>query len=173
MRILLLVLLLAGGSIYEGWAKTTVTYHIITLPFGDNTGQKTGSTVTHKQYRIEAIKCKVDYYNASDKLGLPAKFKSPMLEGNAYTYWVNTTGTTNVIKSGLQTIFINNNSTFYTYTFRDADDATFFTGTEEKTLQQLADYVSGNSSTTPASAYTMSTSPTNGRQKASRTTESG
>lgn len=144
MRILLLVLLLAGGSIYEGWAKTTVTYHIITLPFGDNTGQKTGSTVTHKQYRIEAIKCKVDYYNASDKLGLPAKFKSPMLEGNAYTYWVNTTGTTNVILLERKKKHYNSWQIMY-----QAIQAPHLL------------------------PHTMSTSPTNGRQKASRTTESG
>lgn len=139
--IMLMMLLFVGGSINEAWAKKTVTYHIITLPFGDNTGYKDNDGVHHEQYRIEAIKCIVDYDNTTDVIGLPAKFKSPLMNADAYTYWVNkATGDPNVEKSGLHTIFINNPSTFYTYEFPNVNSY-FFTGSTVKTVSDLVEYV--------------------------------
>ncbi len=138
--IMLMMLLFAGGSINEAWAKKTVTYHIITLPFGDNTGYIEEGVVHHEQYRIEAIKCEVVYDNLTDPIGLPTKFKSPLMNADAYTYWANTNTETNVIKSELHTIFINNPSTFYTYTF-PGSGSSFFSGTTVKTISDLVEYV--------------------------------
>ena len=108
MRILLLVLLF-GGMASEAWAATkNVTYHVITLPFGGEPGTPLYETTNHKEYRIEAIKMKVTQ-DDKDPIKLPAELKSPLMKYEAYSYYLGVT------KSGLEKIFPDNDSQFYTY----------------------------------------------------------
>ena len=99
-----MMLLLMGGSIHEAWATpTTITYHIITLPFGND--PKHGYITKDNQ---EYLKIEVDC-DTEDKIELPAKYKSPLLKENAYTYYKGIT------KSALTKIFKNNDTQFFTY----------------------------------------------------------
>ena len=108
IRTLMMLLMMLGGTINELWATATkVTYHIITLPFGND--PKHGYiTKDNQEYRIEALKIEVDC-DTEDKIELPAKYKSPLLKENAYTYYKGIT------KSALTKIFKNNDTQFYTY----------------------------------------------------------
>lgn len=108
------MLLLGGGMMNGAWAATkTVTYHVITLPFGNNTGYYDGNgDFVNVKYRIEAIKKTVTQDDTED-VKIPAELKSPLMEYNAYSYY------TEVTKSNLTKIFPDNPSTFYTYDFTD------------------------------------------------------
>ena len=107
IRILLLVLLL-GGMGSEAWAGTkNVTYHVITLPFGGS-GSFLETATDGVVYRIEAIKMKVTQ-DDKDPIKLPAELKSPLMKYEAYSYYLGVT------KSGLEKIFPDNDSQFYTY----------------------------------------------------------
>ena len=114
-----MMLLLMGGSIHEAWAQTkTITYHVITLEFGDNTGYYDGSgNFVNEKYRIEAIKKTVTQDVTAD-IKLPAELKSPLMKYEAYSYY---TGATRVDK---KKIFPDNDSQFYTYTFESATNVT-------------------------------------------------
>ena len=105
----MMLLLMLGGTINESWATATkVTYHIITLPFGND--PKHGYiTKDNQEYRIEALKIEVDC-DTEDKIELPAKYKSPLMTDDAYIYYKGIT------KSELTKIFKNNDSRFYYYT---------------------------------------------------------
>lgn len=114
IRTLMMLLMMLGGTINELWATATkVTYHIITLPFGYDSKHdcfitENPSTNVDTKYRIEALKCEVEC-DTEDKIELPAKYKSPLLKENAYTYYKGIT------KSALTKIFKNNDTQFYTY----------------------------------------------------------
>ena len=109
MRILLLVLLL-GGMGNEAWAATkNVTYHVITLPYGEEyTTGKTGDNVN--KYRIEAIKITVTC-NDTDPIILPELIRSPLMTTEAYSYY------TDVDITSLKPIFLNNGSKYDTFSF--------------------------------------------------------
>jgi len=115
----LLLMLLIGGTVNEAWAtSTTVTYHVISLPFGTNTGYYDGNgDFVNVEYRIEAIK-KTVTCDSEDDIVIPAELKSPLMKYEAYSYY---TGAT---RSALTKIFPDNPSTFYTYTFESATDVT-------------------------------------------------
>ncbi len=115
----MLLMLLAGSVANEAWAETKkVTYHVITLPFGDNTGYYDKTDPEHPvfvnvQYRIEAIKKTVNQEETED-IKLPADLKSPLMKYEAYSYYA-----TGVTKSALINIFPDNPCQFYTYTIDD------------------------------------------------------
>lgn len=115
IRILLLMLLLVWGSIGDAWADKTVTYHVITLEFGEaNLTYSEGDSPV--KYRIEAIRQTVTC--ADDAvIELPAQLKSPLMTDGAYTYYY-----TGVTISDKVQIFPNNPSKFDTYTF-DTEEA--------------------------------------------------
>ena len=103
------MLLLLGGMANGAWAESrTVTYHVITLPFGGK--GLTDSNSNDVKYRIEAIK-KTVTCDSNDPIKLPAELKSPLLKDEAYSYY------SEVTKDGLKRIFPDNPSTFYTYDF--------------------------------------------------------
>ena len=104
IRILLLVLLL-GGMASGAWAQTKkVTYHVITLPFCDE-------STNNIAYRIEAIK-KTVTQNTADDIKLPADLKSPLMKDEAYSYYTDAGQSASLVS-----IFPDNPSTFYTYDF--------------------------------------------------------
>ena len=105
------MLLLAGGSSQEAWADKTVTYHVITLPFG-GTGTFMADATNNTAYRIEAIKKTVTYTSDDAKIELPAEIKSPLMTDNAYTYYADVTKSSGTVK-----IFPDNDSKYYTYDF--------------------------------------------------------
>ena len=113
IRILLLVLLLlaGGGMGSEAWADTrTVTYHVITLPFG-GTGSYLATSTNNIAYRIEAIKMTVTQ-DDSEPIKLPVELKSPLIKYEAYSYYTDAGKSVERVK-----IFPDNPSTYYTYNF--------------------------------------------------------
>ena len=66
IRTLMMLLMMLGGTTNESWATATkVTYHIITLPFGNDPKHdcfitENPSTNVDTKYRIEALKCEVE-----------------------------------------------------------------------------------------------------------------
>lgn len=112
----MLLLLLAGGTTNEAWSATKkVTYHVITLPFGDNTGYYDGGgAFVNEKYRIEAIKMTVTQDEGAE-IKLPSELKSPLMKYEAYSYYYK--GNSGVTQSDLHKIFPDNPTTFYTYTF--------------------------------------------------------
>ena len=111
--ILLMLTLLAGGVANEAWA-VEVTYHVITLPFGDNTGYYDEDNFVNVKYRIEAIKMTVTQ-DVTAEIKIPTDLKSPLMKDEAYSYYY--MGNSGVTKSDLIQIFPDNPTTFYTYTF--------------------------------------------------------
>lgn len=99
------MLLFGMGCGSEAWATpTTVTYHVITLPFCNE-------STDNIAYRIEAIKMKVTC-DTEDVIQLPAELKSPLMKYEAYSYYADAGKSANPVK-----IFPDNPSTFYTYDF--------------------------------------------------------
>jgi len=105
---------------HEAWATKTVTYHVITLPFGsaDLTG---GDDAAHK-YRIEALK-KTVTCDDNAVIELPAEFKSPLLKPDAYSYYY--TGNGGITITTDVQIFPNSNPSikYNTYTIDDPSKA--------------------------------------------------
>ncbi len=87
----LLTLLLLGGVVNEAWAD--VTYHILTRPF---TTKKTDGTDNKTNIRVEALRVVVQVTDNGGKVGLPDKFKSPLLKDAAYHYYSTATVTQKV-----------------------------------------------------------------------------
>lgn len=113
IRTLLLLLLLFMGGSSGAWAATkTVTYHVITLPFG-GAGHPMAETTNNQEWRIEAIK-KTVTQDDTDDIKLPSILKSPLMKYEAYSYYY--MGNSGVTKSDLINIFPNNPCQFYTYT---------------------------------------------------------
>ena len=109
------MLLLLGGMANGAWADTkTVTYHVITLPFGGE-GLTYASGETSKAYRIEAIKKTVTYTytGTAPDVDLPSELKSPLLENSAYSYYTEVNITKQV------KIFPNNTSLYDTFEFTE------------------------------------------------------
>ena len=105
IRIWMLMLLFGLGCGHEAWATpTTVTYHVITLPFCNE-------STDNIAYRIEAIKMKVTC-DTEDVIQLPAELKSPLMKYEAYSYYADAGKSANP-----EPIFPNNPSTFYTFDF--------------------------------------------------------
>ena len=76
----ILMLLMLGGMGNEAWADTkTVTYHVITLPFCNE-------STNNIAYRIEAIKMTVTQ-DEDEPIKLPAELKSPLMKYEAYSYY--------------------------------------------------------------------------------------
>lgn len=100
----LLTLLLLGGVANKAWAD--VTYHILTLPF---TTKKTDGSDFKSNIRAEALRVVVKATDNGGKVGLPAAYKSPLLNDAAYKYYKTATVTSKV------KIYQNNNTQLDTY----------------------------------------------------------
>ena len=81
---ILLLMLLAGGTANEAWAKT-VTYHILTKPFTVRNYDDSGNFRT--DIRVEALQCTSE----EATVGLPDQFKSPLAKN--FQYWATATRT--------------------------------------------------------------------------------
>lgn len=100
----LLTLLLLGGVANKAWAD--VTYHILTLPF---TTKKTDGSDFKSNIRAEALRVVVKATDNGGKVGLPAAYKSPLLNDAAYKYYKTATVTSKV------KIYQNNSTQLDTY----------------------------------------------------------
>lgn len=74
----LLLMLVAGGTANEAWAKK-VTYHILTLPFDVRNHNNSGDYKTN--IRVEALQCTSE----EATVGLPDQFVSPLAKN--FRYW--------------------------------------------------------------------------------------
>ena len=84
IRIIALLLLLAGGVSNVAWAKK-VTYHILTKPFNVRNYNNSGDYKTY--IRVEALQCTSE----ESTVGLPAQFVSPLAKN--FRYWKTATST--------------------------------------------------------------------------------
>ena len=73
-----MILLLKVGGILNVLSATTVTYHILTLPF--DVKEKDNSTYKWKDVRVEALRCT----STEATIGLPEEFKSPLAQNFKY-----------------------------------------------------------------------------------------
>ncbi len=102
----LLLMLLAGGTINEAWAKK-VTYHILTLPF--DVRKYDDSENFRTNIRVEALQCTSE----EATVGLPDQFKSPLAKN--FKYWGSATGTfSQLYDTGHNTKIINTKYWIYT-----------------------------------------------------------